>query len=67
MVDVKFGERITYDFESEDGTPVSITDFVYLPTPIIIEKSGPKEVMNKEVLMTLHEDNSLVLTTIETG
>ena len=67
MVNVKFGERTTYDFFNEDGTPSPIVDFAYFQAPTIVEKSGLKDVMNKEVLMTLHGDNSLALTTIETG
>ena len=67
MVDVKFGERRSYEFEDLDGTPAPIVDFFYLTSPPITEKSGVKDVINKEVLLTLHSDNSFAMSTIESG
>lgn len=67
MIDVKFGERQTYEFISEDGSPSPIVDYIYLPTSVITEKSAERDIVNKEVLLTLHEDRSVAMSTIETG
>ena len=62
------GERLTFEFKSI-GTDelLDIVDYDFLPTSSFIENIRGKEVQSSHVLMTLLSDNSVVLTSIETG
>ena len=46
---------------------LDIIDYDYLPTPVYTEFVRGKDVQSSYVLMTLLSDNSVVLTSIETG
>jgi len=64
MISVKLGERVTYEFSKEDGTPIPVLDFTFSATPAIGEKINGKDSVSKEVMLTLLADHSIVLSSV---
>ena len=71
MMPVMMGERLTFEFKSfgaeDEQQLLEIVDYDYLPTPTFVESIRGKDVQSTHVLMTLLSDNSVVLTSVETG
>ena len=68
MEKIVLGDRRTFEFhEGEDSPPIDIADYDYMPVPPFTETINGKESTCKEVLMTLLADNSVVLTSIDSG
>ena len=68
MEKIILGDRRSFEFhEGEDGPPIDIADYDYMPVPPFSESINGKESTCKEVLMTLLADNSVVLTSIDSG
>ena len=68
MEKIILGDRRTFEFhEGEDSSAIDIADYDYMPVPPFTENINGKESTCKEVLMTLLVDNSVVLTSIDTG
>ena len=71
MMPVMMGERLTFEFKSfgaeDEQHLLEILDYDYLPTPTFVESIRGKDVQSTHVLMTLLSDNSVVLTSVETG
>lgn len=61
------GERLTFEYKSEAGQPLDIVDYDYLPVSNFVELVGGRDVESSHVLMTLLSDNSVVISSIETG
>ena len=67
MLPIQLGERQIFEFVSGSGAQIPVQDFVYLPVPPMAEVVASKEYTMKELLLTLLEDRSLVVSSLETG
>lgn len=67
MNDVKLGERLSFEYTTSDGEPIGVTDFGFLPIPAMKEQLAGKDLTVKDVMMTLLDDRSFVISSILTG
>ena len=68
MEKIILGDRRTFEFrEGEGSPPIEISDYDYMSVPPFSEHINGKESVCKEVLMAILADNSVVLTSVDSG